>query len=143
MDRFDSATARSASAFVRCTRERWCGEAPSGDRKTKRSTPGGLGGAQQAPGGDAVDLLDRRLRLVALRGGEVDDGLDAAQGVAEGRRVAEVAERDLHPHALRAEPPRVAHQAADRLARGRPGAAAAPTRPARWPLSARSIGPGD
>ena len=36
----------------------------------------------------------------------------AAQGVAKRRRVGEVAERDLHPHALGAQSPRVAHEAA-------------------------------
>ena len=73
-----------------------------------------LGRAQQAPGGDAVDLLDRGVRLVALGGGEVHDGLDAAQRVAEGRRVAEVAERDLHADPLRAQPAGVADEAAHR-----------------------------
>ena len=41
----------------------------------------------------------------------------AAQRVAERRRVGEVAERDLDPHALVAQPARVAHQAADRASR--------------------------
>ena len=46
------------------------------------------------------------------------DRLDAAQGVAEGGRVREVAERDLHAHALLAQPARVAHQRAHRAAVG-------------------------
>jgi hypothetical protein len=43
----------------------------------------------------------------------VNDGLHAAQRMAEGRGIGEIAERDLHPHALGAEPPRIAHQAPD------------------------------
>ena len=42
----------------------------------------------------------------------------AAHGVAERRRVGQVAEGDLHAHALVAQAPRVAHQTADRLAAG-------------------------
>ena len=39
--------------------------------------------------------------------------------MAERRRIGQVAERDLHADALGAETPRVAHQAADGLPRGR------------------------
>ena len=39
VDRLLAATARSASALARCTRERWCGEAPSGVSHRKRSAP--------------------------------------------------------------------------------------------------------
>ena len=52
--------------------------------------------------------------LVADGGGEVHDGVDAAQGVAERRRVGEVAQRDLDAHAVGAEAPRVADEAAHR-----------------------------
>ena len=48
----------------------------------------------------------------------MDDGVDAAQRVPERRRVGEVAERDLHAHALVAEAALVAHQGAH----GRPSA---------------------
>ena len=111
--------------------ERWCGDAPRGDEEDEVLDARALGRAQQAPGGHAVDLLDRRVGLVALRGREVDDGPHAAQRVAEGRRVAEVAERDLHADALRAEAPRVADQAADRVPGGptRRRSSADPTRP--------------
>ena len=78
--------------------------------------PGVLGGPHHPPGRDAVELLDRRVRLVAERGGEVDDGAHAAQRVAEGARVGQVAERDLHADPLGAEAARVADEAADRLA---------------------------
>ena len=61
-----------------------------------------------------VQLLDRRAWLVADRGGQVHHRVDAAQGVAERGRVRQVAERDLNPHALVAEPARVAHEAANR-----------------------------
>ena len=114
----ESATARSASALVRCTRERWCAEAPSGLRKMNRCAPASLGGPQQPPGADSVDLLDRRVRLVALGGREVHDGRDAAHGVAEGGGVSEIADRDLDADALGAETARVAHEAAHRLAAG-------------------------
>ena len=77
---------------------------------------GPLGGAQQPRGGQPVDLLDRRARLVALARRQVDDDANAAQRVAPRRRVGQVADRELHAHALGAEPPRVAHQAAHRLA---------------------------
>ena len=97
---------------------------------------GALGGPQQAPGGDAVDLLDRGAGLVALGGGQVDDGLDAAQGVPEGGRVAEVAERDLHADALRAQAAGIADEAAHGLAAVDQARAAAPTRPVRWHPSA-------
>ena len=75
-----------------------------------------------------------------IAGGEVHDGADAAQGVAERRRVGEVAEGDLDAHALGPEPARVAHQAADRRPAGDAAAAAArePTSPVA-PVS-RSIG---
>ena len=46
------------------------------------------------------------------------DGVHAAQRVAEGGRVGEVAERDLHAHALSAQAPGIAHQAADLCAFG-------------------------
>ena len=46
------------------------------------------------------------------------DGPHAAQRVAKRRRVGEVAERDLHAHAVGPEPPRVADEAADGLAGG-------------------------
>src|ERR671918_167717 len=61
---------------------------------------------------------EKRVRECRDRRGEVDDGVHAAQRVAEGGRVREVAERDLHPYALVAEPARVAHEAAHRLAPG-------------------------
>ena len=64
------------------------------------------------PGGDPVQLLDRTVRLVADRRGQVHHGINAPQRVAKGGRVGEVAERDLHAHAHGAEPARVAHQAA-------------------------------
>ena len=50
--------------------------------------------------------------------GEVHDGAHAAQRVAKRRRVGEVAERDLHAHAVGTQAARVAHEAADRPARG-------------------------
>ena len=81
--------------------------------------PGALGRAHQPQRGHRVQLLDRGARLVADRRGQVDDGVHAAQRVPERRRVGEVAERDLHAHARVAEPARIAHQAAHRLARGR------------------------
>ena len=54
-----AATARSASALARCTRERWCGEAPSGVQPQEALRAGALGRAQQPQRRQAVDLLDR------------------------------------------------------------------------------------
>jgi hypothetical protein len=77
-----------------------------------------LGGLDHPPRRDRVEFLDRAVRLVADRRGEVDDGPDAAQGVAERRRIGQVAQRDLHADALGPQPARVAHEAAHGLPRG-------------------------
>ena len=77
---------------------------------------GAFGGLNHPPGRNPVELLDRAARLVASRGGQVDHGADAAQGVAEGLRVREVPESDLDAHALGAQVTRVADEAADGLA---------------------------
>ena len=58
-----------------------------------------------------------RAGLVAQGRGQVDHDAHAAQGVAERRRVGEVAEGDLHADAVGPEAARVAHEAADRRAR--------------------------
>jgi hypothetical protein len=79
---------------------------------------GALGRAHEPQRGHRVELLDRGARLVADRGRQVHHSADAAQGVAKRRRVGQVPQRDLHPHALLAEPARVANEAAHRLARG-------------------------
>ena len=71
-------------------------------------------------------------RLVADRRRQVDHRVHAAQRVAERGRVGEVAERDLHAHALVAQAARVAHQAAHGLAGAPSAGAAAPSRRARW-----------
>jgi hypothetical protein len=82
---------------------------------------GSLGGAQQPPGRQAVELLQPRGGLVAPRGREVHDRADAAQRVAERAGIGELAERDLDVHARRSEPARVADQAAHGVtARGEP-----------------------
>ena len=73
---------------------------------------GALRGLHHAPRRDAVELLDRAARLVADGSRQVHDRVDAAQRVAKGGRIGEVAERDLHAHALGAQPPRVANEAA-------------------------------
>jgi NAD-dependent dihydropyrimidine dehydrogenase PreA subunit len=44
----------------------------------------------------------------------VDDRVDTAHRVAERRRIGQIAERDLHVHALRSQTSRVAHKAANR-----------------------------
>ena len=131
-----SRTACSASALARNKRVRWWVEAPSVEKNTKRAHPGPLGGLHHAPGGDAVELLDRTAALIADRAGQVDDRVHSPQGIAKRGRVAQIAERDLHPHALRAEPARVAHQAAHRLRGSRSGGAARARRPAPSPRSA-------
>jgi hypothetical protein len=80
--------------------------------------PRALGRSHQAQRPKRVHLFDRRALalLVADRRGQVHHRLHPAQRMAKGRRVGKVAERDLHPHAVRAEPPRVAHHRADRMA---------------------------
>ncbi len=65
----------------------------------------------------------------------MDDGVDAAQGVAEGQVVGEVAEGDLHVDALDAEAPGVAHEAAHRRSRR--------DEAAQQRLADRSGGPGE
>ena len=77
---------------------------------------GALGRAQQPPGREPLDLLERRPGLVALGAGEVHDRAHAAQRVAKRTGVREVADRQLDAHALGAEAPRIAHQSADGLA---------------------------
>jgi len=42
----------------------------------------------------------------------VDDRVDSAHGVAKGRRVGEIAKRDLHAYALRPKSAWIAHKAA-------------------------------
>ncbi len=111
--RSDSTTACSARAFDRKKRVRWKLVAPIAEKKTKRSDPGALGGAQQAGGAEAVHLLEPARRLVADRRAEVDDGLDPAHRVPEAVRVAEVGERDLYVDPLGAEPARIAHERAN------------------------------
>jgi hypothetical protein len=77
-----------------------------------------LGRANQAQRRDRVELLDRRVRLVADRSRQVHDGVNAPERVPERGRVDQVAQRDLDPHALVAEPALVAHQRAHRRALG-------------------------
>ena len=129
-------TARSASALARISRARL--RVSRAERREEHEAPraGALGGPDQPPGGDAVELLDRSVGLVADHRRQVHDRVDAAQRVAKRQRVAEVAERDLDADPLGAEPPRVAHQAADRRPRRRSAAAAAAARSSRWRRSA-------
>src|SRR5947208_3302138 len=101
----DPTTARSARALALKKRARLRVEAPITEKNTNHP-----------PGRNPVELLDRAARLVASRGGQVDHGADAAQGVAEGLRVREVPESDLDAHALGAQATRVADEAADGLA---------------------------
>ena len=105
--------------MARKKRVRWNSVAPSAEKKTKRPTADALGGAQQAGGREPVELLDPGPGLVADRGGEMDDGVDAAQRLASDPRVAEfdqVAERDPHLDPQAAELARVADQHADLVA---------------------------
>ena len=98
----------------------WC-VAFMAEKKTKRSHAGALGRAHEPQRRQRVQLLDRAERLVADRGGQVHDGVDPAQRVAERGRVGQVAQRDLDAHALVAEAALVAHQGAHGAAvRGQP-----------------------
>ena len=75
-----------------------------------------LGGPQQAPRGEPVELLDRRPRLIAGAAGEVHDGVHAPQRVAPRGRIGQVPDRQLDPHPLRPKPPRVTNQTTHRRA---------------------------
>ena len=77
-----------------------------------------LGGAQQAPRRQAVELLEAGGGLVAPRAGEVHHRPDAAQRVPERGRIGQVAECELDPDPGRAEPSRVADQTPDRRPTG-------------------------
>ena len=114
----ESLTASSASALARRKRVRLCALRRERREEHEALDARALGGLDHPPGRDAVELLDRPVGLVADRGGEVHHGADAAQGVAERRRVGQVAEGDLDPNALGAEAARVAHEAANRLPGG-------------------------
>ena len=76
-----------------------------------------LGRPQQPVGAERGHLLDPPRRLVADRRRQVDHGVGAADRVAQAPRVAEVGERELHADPLGPEPPRIADQAADLVAR--------------------------
>ena len=111
----DAATARSASAFARCTRESWCGAAPSGVSHTKRSAP-----ARSAARSSRAAARPSISSIVARgwsrsRRRQVHDDAHAAQRMPPRRRIGQVADRELHAHALGAQPPRIAHEAAHRL----------------------------
>ena len=113
----EASTASWASAFARKKRVREWWLALIAEKNRKRSRARALGRPHQAQRGERVQLLDRGARLVADRGRHVHDRVDAAQRVAERGRVREVAERDLHAHALLAEAARVAHERAHRAGR--------------------------
>ena len=102
VSRSASSTACSASAFARKKRAGECSDAPIAEKKMNRFDARPLGGAHEPERRDGVELLDRAAGLVADRRGQVHDRVDAAHRVAERRGVAEVAQRDLHAHALRA-----------------------------------------
>ena len=87
--------------------------APSGAIHTKCLRADALGGAQEPPGGQPVELLDGRARLVAGAAGQVHDRLDAAQCVAPARGIGQIADRQLHPDPFRPEPPGVTDQTPD------------------------------
>ena len=119
----EAATARSASAFARCTRERWCGEAPSGVSHRKRSAPArsAARSSRRAARPSISSIVARGWsRSVA---GEVDDGRCTPRSAwRHDAGIGQVADRELHPHPLGAEPPRIAHEAAHVLAARRQAA---------------------
>ena len=95
-----------------------CGDAPSAEKKTKRSTPARSAACTIRHVATPLSSSIEPAGWSRIAAREVHDGAHAAQRVAEGGRVGEVAERDLHAHALGPEPARIAHEAAHRLARG-------------------------
>ena len=119
-------TARSASAFARKNRVRELGVAPDRAEEEEALGPGGLGVAQQPGRRDAVELLDAARRLVADGRRQVDHLARAAHELPQRRRVGQVAQRDLDPHPIRPQPPRIAHQDPHGLALRRAAASAGP-----------------
>ena len=91
---------------------------PHGREEDKTARPGALRGPDEAQRGHRVQLLDRAAGLVARGGPQVEDGVDAAEGVPEGGGLTEVAERDLDAHPLVAKAARIADEAAHRLGCG-------------------------
>ena len=110
----DSAIAAAASALARCIRIGWCGVAPSGVIHTKWRAPtrSAARRSRQAARPLSSSTVARGWsRAPPARCTTVSH---AAQRVAPARRIGEVADRQLDPHALGPEAPRVAHEAAHR-----------------------------
>ena len=108
-----SATACSASAFARKKRARWWVEAPSTEKNTKRSTPWRCAARTirqvAIPFSSSIEPRGWS-RIEAARCTTVSTPRIALRN--DGGSV-EVAERDLHAHALGAQAPGIAHQAAN------------------------------
>ena len=83
------------------------------EEKPRRARQTGL--AQQPDRRDRVQLLDAPTGLIADRGREMHNRVDAPHGLADGERVGEVAHRDLHSYAVGTQAPGVADEAPDVL----------------------------
>ena len=106
-----------ASAFARKNRVReWC-SAPSAEKNTKRRAPArsaartsrsvatALSSSIEARGWSRIDAA-RWITVCTPR-----------SALRNERRIGQVAERDLHPYPVVAQPARIAHEAANRLPR--------------------------
>ena len=114
----DASTASSASALARKKRVREWWWAFMAEKKTKRFTPARSAARTSRSVAIAFSSsIEPRgwSRIEAARWTTV---CDAAQRVPERRRIDQVAQRYLHPHALVAEAALVAHQGAYRAAVG-------------------------
>src|ERR1700753_2248931 len=115
VSRGEHSPARSATHLARKKRVRWAAPASRALKKTKRRTPARSAACSRRTGARPLSSSGRGRGLVADRRRQVDDGVDAAQGLAHGvgiGEVAEIAERDLHVDPSRAELARVGAQAA-------------------------------
>ena len=86
VSRLERSTASRARDLERMKRVREAGLAPRAEKNRNREAPPRSAALTSRSVATAEQLLDRAPRLVADRGGQVDDGVHAAQGVAERRR---------------------------------------------------------
>ena len=104
--------------------------APSALKKMKRSAPARRAASTSRQVAIPESSSIEPCGWSRIAAGEMDDDVDAAQRVAEGGGVGEVAERDLDADPILAEPSRVADEAADRPLGGeQPPRSALPTSP--------------
>ena len=110
-----AATAAAALALLRMNRAPDWAVAPMAEKKTKRDAPARSAARTRRTVASPLSASSEPGGLVADRRAQVDHRVHPAEGVAEAARIGQVAQRQLHPHPVRSEPARIAHQAAHRL----------------------------